>query len=157
MIVDLTEQERIVAKAPYGLGKTLAWRAFGKVLGIPVHDPMMVMDGDGSQYEPITRRRFYLEEAEGDRFLSLGHYGCWDMGAMRSLSPHCTYISYNVAPDQSSVEFHGWYIPEEPSRIIITKPAGDGPFLTKDQLFSVDSLIATMKLQIAQAAQEADS
>lgn len=152
MIVELTEQERFIAETPYGLGKakTLAWRAFGKVLGIPVHDPMMVMDGDGSIFEPITRRDFYLEEAEGNRYLSLGHFGCWDEGAMRSLSPSITYISYNAHPAWPCVEFHGWYIPKEAS-CIIPKPVGDGPFLTKSQLFSMDSLIATMKLQIAQA------
>jgi hypothetical protein len=157
MIIELTESERFIerTKDNYWMdqGHTLAWRAFGKAIGVPVHDPMMVMDGDGSQVELITRRWFYLDEAKGNRYLSLGHFGCWDEGAMRSLSPSITYISYNAHPDWPCVEFHGWYIPKEPSCIIIPKPVGDGPFLMKDQLFSMDSLIATMRLQIAQAEQ----
>jgi hypothetical protein len=151
MIVELTEQERVVAEAPYGLGKTLAWRAFGKILGIPVHDPKMVMDGDGSEYEPITGRSFYLEEAEGDRFLSLAYYGCWDEGAMRSLSPEITYVSYSVAPDGSFVDFHGWHRPKGESRIIVPKPAGDGPYMTQDGLSSMTVLIGIMKRLIAAA------
>ena len=157
MRIELSEAERAVSsKESYLTGLTLAWRAFGKAIGVQVHDPMVAMDGDGSQRELITGRYFYFEEPEVDRYLSLGHYGCWDGGAMRSLSPRCTYISYSLASDGSFVDFHGWYIPKEPSRIITQKPVGNGPFLTKDQLFSMDSLIATMKLQIAQAEQETE-
>ena len=153
MIVDLTEAERVVAETPYGVGKseTLAWRAFGKVLGIPVRDPMMVMDGDGSIFEPITRRRFYLEEAEGDRFLSLGQFGCWDEGGMRSLSPSITYVSFGVAPDRSHVTFHGWHRPREASRIVPRDPGSPVPFMGKDGLSSIGILIGVMKRRIARA------
>lgn len=158
MIVDLTEAERLVMDSRYSMGKslTLAWRAFGKTIGISVDDPLVAIDGDGSQREPITRRYFDFEEANEDRYLSLAYHGCWDGGAMRSLSPNCTYISYSVCPDRCFVNFHGWYIPKEHSRILGPKPVENDLFLTKDQLFSMDSLIATMKLQIMQAEQEAE-
>lgn len=153
MIVELPQAERAVTETRYGVGKstTLAWRAFGKVLGIPVQDPRMVMDGDGSQYEPITKRLIYMEEARDGRFLSLGHYGCWDGGAMRSLSPCVTYVSYNVASDGSFVNFHGWYRPRKESQIIVPKPPGDGPYLTQDGLFSITVLIGVMRRLIARA------
>lgn len=157
MRIELTEPERAISpKESYLTGLTLAWRAFGKAIGVQVHDAMVPMDGDSSQCEPITRRHFDFEEARKNRYLSLAYQGCWDGGAWRSLSPQCTYISYSVAANGSFVDFYGWYIPKEPSRIITPKPIGEGPFLTKDQLFSMDSLIATMKLQIAQAEQEAE-
>jgi hypothetical protein len=153
VIVDLTEAERLVVDTRYSMGKslTLAWRAFGKIIGVPVDDPIMVIDGDGSQYEPITGRYFDFEEAEGDRYLSLGYCGCWDGGAMRSLSPDCTYISYSVAPDGSFVDFHGWHKPKGESRIISPAPNGRAPFLTKDGLSSMTVLIGVMKRLIVQA------
>ena len=154
MIVELTEAERVLVQTRYSVGEatTLAWRAFGKAIGVQVDDPMMVIDGDGSQVEPVTRRRFYLEEAEGSRFLSLGHVGCWDGGAMRSLSPHCTYVSFNVASDWSFVAFYGWHRPKGASRIISKAPDGRSPYLTLDQLSSMGILIGVMKRRIASAS-----
>lgn len=153
MIVDLTEAERLVVDTRYSMGKslTLAWRAFGKIIGVPVDDPIMVIDGGSSQCEPITGRHFDFEEAEGDRYLSLGYCGCWDGGAMRSLSPEITYVSYSVAPDGSFVDFHGWYRPKGESRIIVPKPAGNGPYLTQDELSSMTVLIGIMKRLIVTA------
>lgn len=147
MIVELTEAERVVVRTRYSVGEaeTLAWRAFGKAIGVQVQDPMMVMDGDGSIFEPITRRDFYLEEAEGNRYLSLGQFGCWDGGAMRSLYPGTIYISYNAHPDWSSVTFHGYFRPKEASRIIPRDPGSPVPFMTKDGLSSMTVLICIMK------------
>lgn len=151
MRVELTKAERFVVDDRYSMGEsmTLAWRAFGKAIGTRLDDPIMVIDGDGSQFEPITRRYFYLEEARGDRFLSLGHYGAWDRGAIRSLSPSITYISYSVAPDWSSVDFHGWHRPREASRIIPRAPDGNTPFMGKDGLSSMAILIGVMRRRIA--------
>lgn len=107
MIVELTEADRFIdPTSDYSRlhwRKTLAWRAFGKAIGVQVDDPRMVMDSDGSEFEPVTKRYFYFEEAEGDHFLSLGQFGCWDGGAMRSLSSKCTYISYGVDSDKCFV------------------------------------------------------
>lgn len=154
MRVELTEAERVIGPDPHQQllwAKTLAWRAFGKAIGVHVHDPMMVIDGDGSIFEPITRRDFYMEESEGDRFLSLGHYGAWDGGAMRSLFPDTTYISCSVAPDGSFVDFHGWYQPKEKSRIIPTAPDGSSPYMAKAGLSPMHRLVRIMKALIAQA------
>lgn len=155
MRVELTEAERVIVETEYSMGKslTLAWRAFGKIIGISVNDPMMVIDGGSSQFEPITGRYFDFEEAEGDRYLSLGYVGCWDGGAMWSLSPSITYISFTVAPDGSFVDFHGWHRPREEARIIVPKPMGGGPYLTKDGLSSMTILIGIMKRLIAHAEQ----
>lgn len=151
MIVELTEAERCTDD-PFGPdGYTLAWRAFGKVIGIQVDDPVFPIDGGSSQLEPITGRWFDFKKAEGDRFLPLGYYGCWDHGAMRSLSPEITYVSYSVASDGSFVDLHGWYRPKGESRIIVPKPAGDGPYLTQDELSSMTVLIGIMKRLIVAA------
>lgn len=153
MRIELSEAEQAVSsKESYLTGLTLAWRAFGKAIGVQVHDPVMTMDGDGSQREPITRRYFHFEEANGDRYLSLGHFGCWDEGAMRSLSPSITYISHSVAPDRSHVIFHGWHRPREASQIIPREPGSPVPFIGKDGLSSMGILIGVMKRRIAVAA-----
>lgn len=158
MRVELTEAERVIGETEYGMGKslTLAWRAFGKALGIQVRDPMLVMDGDASQREPVTGRYFYFEKAEGDRYLSLAYQGCWDEGAMRSLSPSITYVSYSVATDGSFVDFHGWHRPREESRIIVPQPTGDGPYLTRGGLAPIGILVGVMRRLIAHAEQVND-
>lgn len=152
MRIELNDWERTVSSQRDHLtGLTLAWRAFGKAIGVQVHDPMVAMDGDGDQRELITGRWFHFEEPEGDRYLSLGHYGCWDGGAMRSLSPSCAYISYSVAPDGSFVDFHGWHRPRGEARIISKAPDGRAPFLTKDGLSSMGILIGVMRQMVAYA------
>lgn len=155
MRIGLTYQERFIEPTDIHLrmlrSLTLAWRAFGKAIGIEVQDPMMGMDGDGSQFEPTTRRYFQFEEAKGDRFLSLGHYGAWDGGAMRSLSPSCIYVSYSADPDGRFVDFHGWHRPKGESRIIAPEPGGLSPFLTKDGLSSMAVLISSMQALIEHA------
>lgn len=151
MIVELTEAERSTDD-PFGPdGYTLAWRAFGKLIGVQVHDPIFPIDGGSSQLEPITGRWFDFEKAEGDRYLSLAYQGCWDGGAFRSLSPEITYVSYSVASDNSFVDFHGWYRPREESRIIVPKPTEGGPYLTQDGLSSMTVLIGIMKRLIVAA------
>lgn len=153
MIVELAAAERVIENDDpwFDWGRVLAWRAFGKAIGVQVHDPIVAMDGDGSQREPITGRYFQFEEAEGDRFLSLGEFGCWDGGAMRSLSPSITYISHSVAPDRSHVIFHGWHHPKEASRIIPRDRGDPIPFLTKDGLSPMNRLIGNLKRKIAGA------
>lgn len=152
MIVELTETERFIENNDpwFNWERVLAWRAFGKALGVHVDDPIMIIDGDGSQFEPITKRYFHLKKAEDKRFLSLGEFGCWDYGAMRSLSPRCTYVSYNMKPDRSCAIFHGWYRPKERSRIILRDPDSPIPFLEKDGLLPMDRLIDRLKQKISQ-------
>lgn len=124
MIVELNEAESSTCNSRWSMReKILAWRAFGKVIGMPVNDPMMVMDGDGIEREPITKRYFYLEQvyperAEKNKYLSLGYAGCWGGGAITSLWSRCTYISYTTHSDQPVVEFHGWHRPQMKSRLI---------------------------------------
>ena len=155
MQIELTGKERsnLDHVEWYRKESTLAWRAFWKAIGAEIRDPMMVIDGDGSQFEPITRRYFYLEEAKDDRFLSLGHFGCWDGGAMRSLDPDITYVSYSVPPDGAFVDFHGWYRPRQESRIIPRGPDDPIPFLTKDGLAPMGLLVGIMRRLIARAGQ----
>lgn len=150
MRIRLSDAERNLDQVNWYLKEyTFAWRAFWKAIGAEVRDPLMIMDGDGSQFEPVSRRYFKLQEARNGQFLQLGEFGCWDGGAMRSLSPHCTYVSYSVADDGSFVDFHGWHRPREASRIIPSAPDSSTPFLTKDQLSSMGILVGIMKRLIA--------
>lgn len=158
MRIGLTDAEQTVSSEwSYAIGLTLAWRAFSKAIGIELDDPLIGMDGDGIQREPVTGRYFHFELANGDRYLSLGHYGCWDNGALRSLSPRCTYVSYSIAPDGSYVDFHGWHQPKRPARIITPTKDGLAPSMNRHQLTSMATLIDVMRRSVVHTGKHVGS